>query len=289
MGTNFFMRLYTKEYLSDSKVRALPREQRSDLIDLWCHCDQDGTIPADPVAVGRLLGITTAQARKTLTILGSLFQPEGDRLFSPRLRKEHLDRAKESDAHRKGSTLTNAKRWGNRSLSESLSDPPTLDENGHSAIAERVAERSPISIQQSVQTTPPTPRKRGNVGVVLGDYSPEFEEACTTWGKLFTETRRLKDSIPPDKIHVAGRPGSKAASWEVWKRLLTCKVNGSGLVQGPDLLEVVRGFAAAKLQRARDGIELNLPMLPTLLNKPELLDAVVHVVKTRSASPAGAA
>ena len=165
---------------------------------------------------------------------------------------------------------------GNPRLTTVSESDPRLTAPNQSEVVEDSRE------EKRKEVHPPTPRKRGKSEVVLGDYSTEFEQACSTWGSLFTETRRLKDSIPADKIHVAARPGSKAASWEVWKRLLTCRVNGSGLVQGPDLLEVVQGFAAAKLQKAKDGVELNLPMLPTLLNKPEILDAVVHVVHKRT-------
>lgn len=122
---------------------------------------------------------------------------------------------------------------------------------------------------------------RKSRGQVIGDYSPEFEQADTAWRNLFRETKPLIDGIPSDRVHVASAPGSKAASWSAWKRLLTCRVNGSGLVQPSDLLEAVKGHASAKLARARNGTDLNLPMFSTLLNKPEMLDAVVHIIKNR--------
>ena len=132
-----------------------------------------------------------------------------------------------------------------------------------------------------LKEVPPKPPKGGR-GKVLGDYSPEFEEAAATWSALFRETRPFQDTMAAENVHVASGPGPRSSSWEAWKKLRTYRVNGSGLVLDSDLLEVVHGFAAAKIQRARDGMDLNLPMFATLLNKPQLLDALVHVVKKRT-------
>lgn len=146
MGDTFFMRLYTKEFLADSKVRALSREHRADLVDLWCHCDQEGSIPADAVAVGRLLGLPPATARRSMEALKVFFREDEahpGRLFSPRHRREREARDAEAAGHRRGAQTTNEKRWGKRGGSESPSD--------RSATGERVAEGSPVISQQSVQ------------------------------------------------------------------------------------------------------------------------------------------
>lgn len=146
MGDTFFMRLYTKEFLADSKVRALSREHRADLVDLWCHCDQEGSIPADAVAVGRLLGLPPATARRSMEALKVFFREDEahpGRLFSPRHRLEREARDAEAAGHRRGAQTTNEKRWGKRGGSESPSD--------RSATGERVAEGSPVISQQSVQ------------------------------------------------------------------------------------------------------------------------------------------
>lgn len=149
MGDTFFMRLYTKEFLADSKVRALSREHRADLVDLWCHCDQEGSIPADAVAVGRLLGLTPAAARRTMEALCAFFREDSDqpgRLFSPRHRRERAAREAEAEGHRRGAETTNRKRWGNRPEGEA----PSESLGDRSATDKRLAEGSPVISQQSV-------------------------------------------------------------------------------------------------------------------------------------------
>ena len=65
MGLPWF-KFYPKEYLADSKVKMLSREHRSMLVDLWCYCSEDGSIPADPSAIARLLGESTQAVRKAM-------------------------------------------------------------------------------------------------------------------------------------------------------------------------------------------------------------------------------
>ena len=149
MGDSFFMRLYTKEYLSDSKVRTLSREHRADLVDLWCHCDQEGSIPMDPLAIGRLLGLAPAVARRTMEALRPFFQEEDGRLYSPRHRKERQARDAESLKKRGAAQKTNAKRWGFPSPSESdtasLSD--TVSESLSESLSDTVSESLSVSLK----------------------------------------------------------------------------------------------------------------------------------------------
>lgn len=154
MGDSFYMRLYTKEFLADSKVRALSREHRADLVDLWCHGDQEGSIPSDPVALGRLLGLPTAVARRTLEALRVFFVEKDGRLFSPRQMRERLAREAESERKRDGANKTNAKRWGKPSLSESDSESLSDRVGDRLATGIPVAQMSPVSSQQSVRTSP---------------------------------------------------------------------------------------------------------------------------------------
>lgn len=139
---------------------------------------------------------------------------------------------------------------------------------------------APITDLGEVSPNTPLPRKKRS-GKTLGDYSPEFESASAIWKRLFNETFPIRDSLPVDKVFASSSWGSKSAGWEVWKGLRGQSVNGSGHVEDKDLLEVINGFASAKLQRAKDGIELNLPLFETMLRKPRLKDALVEVVKNR--------
>ena len=87
MGHPWF-KLYATDYIADSKVRMLTRVQRSMLLDLWCYCAQDGSIPSDPGDLCLLLGESYGDVVEALPRLLPFFQEVGGRLISPRLKAE---------------------------------------------------------------------------------------------------------------------------------------------------------------------------------------------------------
>ena len=87
MGVPWF-RFYPKDYLSDSKVKMLTREQRSILVDLWCYCAEDGGIPNNNQMVSRLLGESIEFVESVMPCLLPFFHVQGDRLVSLRLQDE---------------------------------------------------------------------------------------------------------------------------------------------------------------------------------------------------------
>jgi uncharacterized protein YdaU (DUF1376 family) len=87
MGAPWF-KLFPRDYLTDSKVRLLSREHRSILLDLWCYCAMDGSIPKDPESIARLLGEPIPSTKKAMEKLNGFFLEEGCALYSRRLRVE---------------------------------------------------------------------------------------------------------------------------------------------------------------------------------------------------------
>ena len=87
MGAPWF-KFFPKAYLADSKVRMLPREMRSMLVDLWCYCSEDGGIPADTESIALLLGEPIDTTTRAMERLRVFFIVEDGRLVSTRMRDE---------------------------------------------------------------------------------------------------------------------------------------------------------------------------------------------------------
>jgi len=100
--------------------------------------------------------------------------------------------------------------------------------------------------------------------------------------------RALKDpeiaeKFPPDKRFVAAAVGTVERTWRAWEPHLGKTVQGHP-VTNPDVLEAVKTWSGEKLRRAKAGETLAGPMLPTLLNGADFVDAVIRSVKTRLAA-----
>jgi|GEM_PF-5760038 len=88
-----WFKLYSKEILSDPKVKQLDHDQLGKLVLLWAFANEDGCcIPSDPVAIGKLLGVANKnQMVKHLVWVTKFFAPvegDGTRLVSLRLLAE---------------------------------------------------------------------------------------------------------------------------------------------------------------------------------------------------------
>lgn len=89
MGVPWF-KLYSTDYLADSKVRMLNRAQRSMLLDLWCYCSIDGSVSSDPEDLRLLLGEDFETVDESLPRLRAFFKEENGRFYSPRLQIEAI-------------------------------------------------------------------------------------------------------------------------------------------------------------------------------------------------------
>lgn len=88
-----WFKIYSKELLSDPKIKLLDHDHIGKLVLLWAFANEDRCcIPSDPEAIGKLLGITNKnQMVKHLVWIHRFFVPvEGDeaRLISLRLLEE---------------------------------------------------------------------------------------------------------------------------------------------------------------------------------------------------------
>lgn len=107
------------EWLSDSHVRMLDPYERGLHIDLLCFAWRDGSVPADPKLLSRMLGITPARFSTAWKTVGRCWRKHPDdahKLVSPYLERcrEHVDnlREKRAEAGRKGAR----RRWQSHSF-----------------------------------------------------------------------------------------------------------------------------------------------------------------------------
>jgi hypothetical protein len=75
MGRPWFP-LYAADLLVDAKVASLKDDQFRILFLCWCRCCLDGSIPTDPIALGKVLGIHWRTARTATQWLPEFFVPD---------------------------------------------------------------------------------------------------------------------------------------------------------------------------------------------------------------------
>lgn len=151
MGDPWF-KFYASDFLLDSRVDSLPIEAQGILIRLWCLCWRDGEIPNDSATLSRRAMVDPKAMRRHWKALSSFFEDSNGNLISPRMERERSESRAKSESHRLGAQKTNAKRWGKRSDSESLSDPQATPERDAMRPLERVAEVSPSESESDVLT-----------------------------------------------------------------------------------------------------------------------------------------
>lgn len=134
-------------------TRLFSKVERSDYIDLLCHQWTDDGLPADLDMLARLLGYK--RGAQVPAIVVEKFPISGDgKRRNERLEIERTKQRNRIAKKAQGASITNAKRWGKRSDSVSLSD--------QIATVERVASESP----------PPTTHHSPHTSV---DKSPDVE------------------------------------------------------------------------------------------------------------------
>lgn len=61
MGTDFFFKLFAREYLTSREVRSLSLEQQGVLLRLWCVCCLEGSLPNDLEEIAAATGLKYSQ------------------------------------------------------------------------------------------------------------------------------------------------------------------------------------------------------------------------------------
>lgn len=133
-----WFKFFPMDFLFDTRVDGLSLEAQAILVRLWCLCWRDQFIPDDPKALARRAMVDPKPLIKNWNQLRVFFELVSEGLVSPRMERERACYTAVINKCRSGAAITNAKRWGNRSASESPSD------NGASqpSNAEDVAQRS---------------------------------------------------------------------------------------------------------------------------------------------------
>jgi hypothetical protein len=133
---------------------------------------------------------------------------------------------------------------------------------------------------------PPHPPKGGvkqkheRAPVERGTYPQELHEAINVWGGLLKNLHGLEDQYPSDKRFLPSHIGSKEKTWKAWEKHLATTVQGHP-VTSADILAGVKLWADAKHRRAKQGLSLAAPMLPTMLNDDDFIDGLVKAVEQR--------
>lgn len=84
--------IYAAEYLADFDIRMLRPAQRGVLLDLWCVCWRDGSIPDNPVKLSALCGLKLEVFKHLWSGVRAFFRPgDAGHLVSNRLQKQQRD------------------------------------------------------------------------------------------------------------------------------------------------------------------------------------------------------
>jgi len=146
-GKSPAFQFYPKDFLADAKTRAMTFKQRGMYWDLVCHCWLEGSLPADPKEIARILGIPTATrfATNDWPVIGKCFRLAEEGHQHPRLelerRKQAEHREERSDYGRRGA----AKRWGSHTDGQPIAKPSPANSQAMSEPMAKNSSSSPIS------------------------------------------------------------------------------------------------------------------------------------------------
>jgi len=213
MGVPWF-KFFPQQYLTDSKVRQIAREHRSILLDLWCYCAMDGSIPESPEAIARLIGESVPATKKAMAVLKAFFVQEGDRLISKRIQTESeayqekcqklRESASKGGLKKAANAIANARsdeyQTGQQMLEQTLEQ--TLKQNPAEAEAEEEKEKDvPAPLEPARRPRKVAPKKPApdSLPEILGKdlvngacFWPDFWELSAIWPE--SSNIRKKDS-----------------------------------------------------------------------------------------------
>lgn len=161
---------YPKDYLSDAKTRAMTFKQRGMYWDLVSHCWLEGSLPANPQDIARILGITTPArfAANDWPVIGRCFRLVGDAHQHPRLeierRKQADHREERSGAGRKGAE----RRWHRDDKPMAQPSPSHAVANGSPIAKNSSSSPSSSASSDSSQNATRSPRAIQTGGVMAG-------------------------------------------------------------------------------------------------------------------------
>lgn len=283
---------WANEYLSDGKIRVLSYEKRGILQTLWAFAWSDGSIPSDPEELGMMLGIPAKAMRTHCDWIARFFESHPGlpgRLVSPRLELER-ERIEKKGAKASESARVRWERSRNANASETHQEGICERNANASETDMRIGCVGHATQTQSKETTKPLPlsgqgRAKASKGEDLGNYPDELRESLSRWRALLSwmKTPEIADQFPAEKRYVAAGAGTTEATWKAWEKRMQARVQGHAVTHG-DMAQAIGSWEQAKRRKAEQGVQLSAPMLPTLINSDDFVDALVLAVRKRMES-----
>lgn len=106
-----WFRLNAHDWLTDEHVRSMSLACQGAYIALLCYQWREGSLPADPGTLARLLGCDLSEMQDILSVLSNRFQVYEGRLYQRRLAIERREVTKFHKAQSERGRAGNAKRW----------------------------------------------------------------------------------------------------------------------------------------------------------------------------------
>jgi len=162
------------------------------------------------------------------------------------------------------------------------------ESNPSGTVAEPFLNQEQVQEQKQEQNKPlplaGQGKAKGAKGEDLGNYPEELRQAVSQWRALLSwmKTPEIADQFPADKRFVASGTGTLEATWKAWEKRIQARVQGIPVTHG-DMLTAIQAWESSKRRKAEQGVQLSGPMLPTLINSADFVDALVLSVKKRTA------
>lgn len=247
---------YPKDWLLDSKVKRLSREQRSFYFDLLCRMwieSEDTTLPSDDITICTLLDIRPSKWKKLKAVFfdkeNGVLQEENGKIFNKRLKKESEIFKNKSETNSENAN----KRWKDKK--KSVDNPSKLlknleDENATASFSHMrnytepheigICEKDAISESDTDTDTDSSSREgsstpevstRAELEEALSSTLENFDFQRATNPKVFPMvTKLVKAGVTPEDIHetvrvVNNRPENKNKTLSVLyyeKPILQC-------------------------------------------------------------------
>lgn len=190
---------YPKDFLSDERVQMMSYTERGLYITLLCSCWLEGSLPADPGALAKLLKVPVSRFRKLWQgPLGKCFRPGDDgRLGHKRL---DVERRKQEDwrttNHEKG-VRGAAARWGKRQpIAEASSEHSQSINQVMLGDASSVSDLRSASPEEKVSVRGAVSPPRAKDPFVDREVTARAGRFCERYAEFFPKHRKGARYVP---------------------------------------------------------------------------------------------
>ena len=249
--------LYPKDMLSDEQCAAMTNEEFGCYVRLLCHAWLEGSVPADPVRLQRILKLRPQTFTKVWPAIAPCFEETDSRLYQLRLEKERsLQRERSVHQAARGlkggrpikSTKEKTRGFHPGNPSESLPSPSPSPETA--TTEKRIA----------VAAAPAPPFKSARAVDIYRRFYPDGEPSPV----MFKVLRPLVlkhgwDVVEPEMVAFLGQSSTTFRSWPkfgegfgTWTSAPPANVNGARKVTDKERRSMERALRLAGLGVAVD-------------------------------------